>query len=145
MRMSNETEALAITTKRLDFIAIVRFNRPAERNLLSIARHTRSRSRLRPYAWPRRMRFLLIQALASESSPAGEELRDFPASLEEHAHWEFFITARRLTSQEALEIGLISRISDPVLDATVTLARNTRKGVANFSGHPSLLIGNLSS
>src|SRR6266566_2098253 len=58
---------------------------------------------------------------------------------------EFFITARRLTSQEALEIGLISRISDPVLDAAVKLERNTRKGVANSSATPSCLIGNLSS
>ncbi|MBD0372668.1 MAG: enoyl-CoA hydratase/isomerase family protein [Pyrinomonadaceae bacterium] len=32
---------------------------------------------------------------------------------------EFFTTARRLTSDEALEIGLVDRISDPVLDCAL--------------------------
>jgi enoyl-CoA hydratase len=32
---------------------------------------------------------------------------------------EFFATARRLTSQEALEIGLIDRICDPVIDCAL--------------------------
>jgi enoyl-CoA hydratase len=36
---------------------------------------------------------------------------------------EFFITARRLTSAEALELGLVSRVADPVLDCALDLAR----------------------
>jgi enoyl-CoA hydratase len=36
---------------------------------------------------------------------------------------EFFITARRLSSPEALEIGLINRICDPVLECALTTAR----------------------
>jgi enoyl-CoA hydratase/carnithine racemase len=32
---------------------------------------------------------------------------------------EFFTTARRLNSQEALEIGLVDRICDPVLDCAL--------------------------
>ncbi len=32
---------------------------------------------------------------------------------------EFFITAQRITSKEALEIGLVSRIGDPVIDCAV--------------------------
>jgi enoyl-CoA hydratase len=36
---------------------------------------------------------------------------------------EFFATARRLDSREALEIGLISRVSDPILDSALELAR----------------------
>ena len=37
---------------------------------------------------------------------------------------EFFATARRLSSQEALEIGLISQIQDPVLNAALELGRH---------------------
>jgi enoyl-CoA hydratase len=36
---------------------------------------------------------------------------------------EFFITARRLTSAEALELGLVSRVADPVLDHALEFAR----------------------
>jgi enoyl-CoA hydratase len=35
---------------------------------------------------------------------------------------EFFATARRLSSQEALEIGLITQIYDPVLNSALALA-----------------------
>ena len=42
---------------------------------------------------------------------------------------EFFATARRLSSQEALEIGLITQIHDPVLESAramaVTIFKNT--------------------
>jgi enoyl-CoA hydratase len=37
---------------------------------------------------------------------------------------ELFATARRLTSDEAFEIGLVSRIGDPVLDCAIELARS---------------------
>lgn len=36
---------------------------------------------------------------------------------------EILLTARRLTSSEALEIGLVNRISDPVLDYSCEVAR----------------------
>lgn len=36
---------------------------------------------------------------------------------------EMFTTARRLTSQEALEIGLVNRIADPVLECALELVR----------------------
>lgn len=35
---------------------------------------------------------------------------------------EFFATARRVTSQEALEIGLVSKVCDPVLDCAMKIA-----------------------
>ena len=35
---------------------------------------------------------------------------------------EFFATARRVSSQEALEMGLINQIHDPVLESALTLA-----------------------
>lgn len=38
---------------------------------------------------------------------------------------EFFATARRLSSQEALGIGLVSRICDPVLECALISARET--------------------
>lgn len=38
---------------------------------------------------------------------------------------EFFATARRLSSQEALEIGLVSRICDPVLECALIIAGET--------------------
>ena len=40
---------------------------------------------------------------------------------------EFFVTARRLSSPEALEIGLISAIGDPVLECALTTIRETSK------------------
>lgn len=40
---------------------------------------------------------------------------------------EFFATARRLSSREALEIGLVSGICDPVLECALTRARETPK------------------
>jgi enoyl-CoA hydratase len=40
---------------------------------------------------------------------------------------EFFATARRLDSTEALEIGLISRVADPVLDCALKIAGTIRK------------------
>jgi enoyl-CoA hydratase len=40
---------------------------------------------------------------------------------------EFFATARRLSSHEALEIGLISSICDPVLDCALNTARELTK------------------
>ena len=36
---------------------------------------------------------------------------------------ELFTTARRITSLEAFEIGLVTRIGDPVLDCAIELAR----------------------
>ena len=41
---------------------------------------------------------------------------------------EFFITAKRVGSREALEAGLISEIADPVLARALELARNIKKG-----------------
>ena len=38
---------------------------------------------------------------------------------------EFFATARRLSSQESLEIGLISGICDPVLESALATVRVT--------------------
>ena len=38
---------------------------------------------------------------------------------------EFFATARRVSSQEALEIGLVSNICDPVLECALTTVRET--------------------
>ncbi|MCM3872409.1 MAG: enoyl-CoA hydratase/isomerase family protein [Pyrinomonadaceae bacterium] len=38
---------------------------------------------------------------------------------------EFFATARRLSSQEALEFGLVNDICDPVLECAVNTARDT--------------------
>jgi len=40
---------------------------------------------------------------------------------------EFFVTARTLTSKEALEIGLVSRVGDPVIDSAVQFSRSQRK------------------
>jgi enoyl-CoA hydratase len=40
---------------------------------------------------------------------------------------EFFITARTLTSKEALEIGLVSRVGDPVIDCALQFSRSQRK------------------
>ena len=37
---------------------------------------------------------------------------------------EFFVTAGRYSSKKGFEIGLISLISDPVLDAAIKLAQN---------------------
>jgi enoyl-CoA hydratase len=37
---------------------------------------------------------------------------------------EMFATARRLTSSEAYEIGLVNRIGDPALDSAIELARS---------------------
>lgn len=44
-----------------------------------------------------------------------------------HRALEFFLTARRMTSSEALEIGLVNRISDPVLDDAREAARTLFK------------------
>lgn len=38
---------------------------------------------------------------------------------------EFFVTARRIQSSEALKIGLITAISDPVMERAMVLANNT--------------------
>jgi len=38
---------------------------------------------------------------------------------------KFFISARCITSQEAFEMGLITRISDPVLETALALGRET--------------------
>ena len=48
---------------------------------------------------------------------------------------ELFLTARILTANEALAIGLVSHISDPVLDLAFRLGRN-KKGVADCSATP---------
>jgi enoyl-CoA hydratase len=40
---------------------------------------------------------------------------------------EIFATARRVGSDEAYEIGLVSRIGEPVLDCALELARTSRK------------------
>jgi enoyl-CoA hydratase len=41
---------------------------------------------------------------------------------------ELFMTARRFNAQEALRIGLISAIADPVLDCAIKLAGRTARG-----------------
>ncbi len=41
---------------------------------------------------------------------------------------EFFATARRYSSTEALEIGLISDVTDPVLDHALELAGHKKEG-----------------
>jgi enoyl-CoA hydratase len=38
---------------------------------------------------------------------------------------EMFVTARRVTSDEAYEIGLVSRIAEPVLDCAIEIATRT--------------------
>ncbi|HEV7397068.1 MAG TPA: enoyl-CoA hydratase/isomerase family protein [Pyrinomonadaceae bacterium] len=40
---------------------------------------------------------------------------------------ELFFTARRFTAAEALQFGLVTGINDPVLDAAIKLARQTKK------------------
>ena len=40
---------------------------------------------------------------------------------------EFFITAQNLTSKEAQEIGLVSRIGDPVIDCALELSRKSHQ------------------
>jgi enoyl-CoA hydratase len=40
---------------------------------------------------------------------------------------EFFITAKRIDSKEALESGLISEVADPILDRALKLARQLKK------------------
>jgi len=40
---------------------------------------------------------------------------------------EFFVTARTLTSKEALEIGLVNRVGDPVIDCALEFSRSQRK------------------
>jgi enoyl-CoA hydratase len=40
---------------------------------------------------------------------------------------EFFVTARTLTSKEALEIGLVNRVGDPVIDCALEFSRSRRK------------------
>jgi enoyl-CoA hydratase len=40
---------------------------------------------------------------------------------------EFFVTARTLTSKEALEIGLVDRVGDPVIDCALEFSRSQRK------------------
>lgn len=42
---------------------------------------------------------------------------------------EMFTTARRVTSREAFEIGLVSRIGEPVLDCAIELALANRKEI----------------
>jgi enoyl-CoA hydratase len=41
---------------------------------------------------------------------------------------EFFATARRYSSAEALEIGLISNVADPILDHALELASHKKEG-----------------
>jgi enoyl-CoA hydratase len=48
-----------------------------------------------------------------------------PTLIGEARALEFFATARRLSSQEALEFGLISDICDPVLECALNTVRNT--------------------
>lgn len=38
---------------------------------------------------------------------------------------ELFLTARRITSAEALEVGLVSQVSDSVLDSAMSIARKS--------------------
>src|SRR6266478_8142949 len=40
---------------------------------------------------------------------------------------EFFVTARTLTSKEALEIGLVDHVGDPVIDCALEFSRSQRK------------------
>ena len=47
--------------------------------------------------------------------------------------FELFMTARRFSAQEALEIGLVTSIFDPVLDYALKLARNLKKETADCS------------
>ena len=49
---------------------------------------------------------------------------------------ELFMTARRFSAAEALEMGLVSGIEDPVLDGALRLARKAKKEVADFSATP---------
>jgi enoyl-CoA hydratase/carnithine racemase len=44
---------------------------------------------------------------------------------------EILLTARRLTSQEALDIGLVTGLSDPVLDYALQVARSCQKKVVS--------------
>lgn len=50
---------------------------------------------------------------------------------------EVFFTARRFSAQEALQMGLVSAIADPVLDYARKLALATRKEVTDLSATPS--------
>ena len=53
---------------------------------------------------------------------------------------ELFLTARRLTSEEALVMGLVSGVSDPVLDYALEWARGCRdKGAAIKLGTANLI------
>jgi enoyl-CoA hydratase len=44
---------------------------------------------------------------------------------------ELFATARRLTSYEAFEIGLVNRVGDPALDCAIELARSLTTSPSN--------------
>ena len=51
---------------------------------------------------------------------------------------ELFLTARRLTSEEALTIGLVSGVSDPVLDYALAVAHDRKKRAPNRSPAPDV-------
>ena len=44
---------------------------------------------------------------------------------------ELFMTARRFSAEEALEMGLVTYIDDPVLEYALKLARNMKKEIAD--------------
>jgi enoyl-CoA hydratase/carnithine racemase len=51
---------------------------------------------------------------------------------------ELFMTARRFNAAEALQMGLVSAIKDPVLEAALKLAHQTKKEVADFAATSTL-------
>ena len=52
---------------------------------------------------------------------------------------EILLTARRLTSQEALQLGLVTQIHDPVLESALALASTaSKKKTPNRSSAPGI-------
>lgn len=53
---------------------------------------------------------------------------------------ELFFTARLFDAAEALQMGLVSAVEDPVLDSAIKIAVNPKKEVADFSATPVMPI-----
>ena len=51
---------------------------------------------------------------------------------------ELFMTARRVNAAEALHLGLISAIEDPVLEGALRLGHKIKKEVADFAATPGV-------
>jgi len=49
---------------------------------------------------------------------------------------ELFMTARRFNAEEALQMGLVSAIEDPILEAALKLTHKTKKRGGRFRCHP---------